>query len=401
MRMLKICMVAHQYYYRDPRVRRYAEALANDGVHVDIICPRDPKEPKSDYHKNIRIITVPVGRNYKGKGSYIFEYVLSFFFYFIKVSTLFLKNHYQIVHVHSIPDFLIFTAIVPKIFGAKLILDIKDLMPEVYASKYKVNELSRLYNLLKFQERLSAKFAHAVITANSNFKNNLINRGIVFREITVINNIADTNIFNRFLYRKNLLEKNGHFTLIYPGTIAPRYGLDIVIKGLPFLVNKIPEIRFIVVGAEVEHTNELKKLAKELNVINNIGFTGILPIEAIPKQIVQADIGIYAGISDPHMDIATPTKVIEYAIMGIPIVASRLKILEDLFEPASIMFFESGNVEEFSNCILKLYNSPELRSQLVKNADSDFVSKHSWEHEKRKYYDLLNRLLPNDYNLPS
>ena len=401
MAMLKICMVAHQYYYRDPRVRRYAEALANDGVHVDIICPRDPKEPKSDYHKNIRIITVPVGRNYKGKGSYIFEYVLSFFFYFIKVSTLFFKNHYQIVHVHSIPDFLIFTAIVPKIFGAKLILDIKDLMPEVYASKYKVNELSRLYNLLKFQERLSTKFAHAVITANSNFKNNLINRGIVFREITVINNIADTNIFNRAKYSKQITKRNDHFTLIYPGTVAPRYGLDVAIKALPFLSKKIPNLKLIIIGSLVEYTKELIKLAEELKVIDNVQFMGILPIEEIPKQIIQADIGIYTGISDPHMDIATPTKVIEYAIMGIPIVASRLKILEDLFNAASIMFFESGNVEEFANCILELYNNPSLRVQLVQNADRDFVSKYSWEHEKSKYYNLLNSMLKNGHKLPS
>jgi len=91
--------------------------------------------------------------------------------------------------------------------------------------------------------------------------------------------------------------------------------------------------------------------------------------------------------------------VIEYAIMGIPIVASRLKILEDLFDPSSIMFFESGNVEEFSNCIVELYNKPFLQSQLVQNADRDFVSKYSWEHEKNKYYNLLNCMLKNGYKL--
>ena len=397
--MLKICMVAHQYYYRDPRVRRYAEALAKDGVRVDVICPRDPKRPKSEYHNNIRIITVPLRRNYKGKGNYISEYLLSFFFYFIKVSILFFRNRYQIIHVHSIPDFLIFTAFFPKIFGAKLILDIKDLMPEVFISKYKVDEKSRIFNILKFQERLSAMFAHTVITANSNFKNNLIKRGITFREITVVNNIADTNIFNRAKFRKHSTEKNQHFTLIYPGTVAPRYGLDVAIRALPFLTKKIPNLKLIIIGTEVEFTKDLRKLGDELNVSGYIQFVPTLPIEEIPGQIIQADVGIYTAISDPHIDIATPTKVIEYAIMGIPIVASRLKILEDLFDPSSIMFFESGNVEEFSNCIVELYNKPFLQSQLVQNADRDFVSKYSWEHEKNKYYNLLNCMLKNGYKL--
>ena len=397
--MLKICMVAHQYYYRDPRVRRYAEALAKDGVRVDVICPRDPKRPKSEYHNNIRIITVPLRRNYKGKGNYISEYLLSFFFYFIKVSILFFRNRYQIIHVHSIPDFLIFTAFFPKIFGAKLILDIKDLMPEVFISKYKVDEKSHIFNILKFQERLSAMFAHTVITANSNFKNNLIKRGITFREITVVNNIADTNIFNRAQFRKHSTEKNQHFTLIYPGTVAPRYGLDVAIRALPFLTKKIPNLKLIIIGTEVEFTKDLRKLGDELNVSGYIQFVPTLPIEEIPGQIIQADVGIYTAISDPHIDIATPTKVIEYAIMGIPIVASRLKILEDLFDPSSIMFFESGNVEEFSNCIVELYNKPFLQSQLVQNADRDFVSKYSWEHEKNKYYNLLNCMLKNGYKL--
>ena len=398
--MLKICMVAHQYYYRDPRVRRYAEALAKDGVRVDVICPRDPKRPKSEYHNNIRIITVPLRRNYKGKGNYISEYLLSFFFYFIKVSILFFRNRYQVIHVHSIPDFLIFTAFFPKIFGAKLILDIKDLMPEVFISKYKVDEKSRIFNILKFQERLSAMFAHTVITANSNFKNNLIKRGITFREITVVNNIADTNIFNRAQFQKHSTEKNQHFTLIYPGTVAPRYGLDVAIRALPFLTKKIPNLKLIIIGTEVEFTKDLRKLGDELNVSGYIQFVPTLPIEEIPGQIIQADVGIYTAISDPHIDIATPTKVIEYAIMGIPIVASRLKILEDLFDPSSIMFFESGNVEEFSNCIVELYNKPFLQSQLVQNADRDFVSKYSWEHEKNKYYNLLNSMLKNGYKLP-
>ena len=49
--MLRICMVVHQYFHRDPRVRRYAEILAKKGMKVDVICPRYSDEKKND--KNI------------------------------------------------------------------------------------------------------------------------------------------------------------------------------------------------------------------------------------------------------------------------------------------------------------------------------------------------------------
>jgi len=146
-------------------------------------------------------------------------------------------------------------------------------------------------------------FAHTVITANSNFKNNLIKRGITFREITVVNNIADTNIFNRAQFQKHSTEKNQHFTLIYPGTVAPRYGLDVAIRALPFLTKKIPNLKLIIIGTEVEFTKDLRKLGDELNVSGYIQFVPTLPIEEIPGQIIQADVGIYTAISDPHIDI--------------------------------------------------------------------------------------------------
>ncbi|MFW9928917.1 MAG: glycosyltransferase family 4 protein [Candidatus Thorarchaeota archaeon] len=390
-------MVVHQYYHRDPRVRRYAETLAKSGIKVDIICPRYLNGKKVKDHKNIRIFTIPLKRNYKGRENYIYEYILAFLLYFIRINILFFKNRYHIIHIHNMPDFLIFTAFLPKILGTKLILDIHDLMPEAFISKYKVTEKNYFIKLMKIQERISARFAHVVITANSNFKNNLVKRGITFHEITVINNIADTNIFDRKKYQKN--KNNKHFTLIYPGTVAPRYGLDVAIRALPFLSEKIPNLKLIIIGTQVEYTKELKNLIKELNVIDNVQFISTLPIEEIPQKIINADIGIYTAISDIHIDIATPTKVIEYAIMGIPIVATRLKVLEDLFDPSSIMFFESGNVEGFSDCIMKLYNNPSLKTQLVQNADHNFVNKHSWEQEKNKYYNLLNSILKNGYKV--
>jgi glycosyltransferase involved in cell wall biosynthesis len=387
----KICMVAHQYYFRDPRVKRYAEALAEDGVQVDIICPRDPNEQEKKYHSNIRIKPIPIRRAYKEKANYISEYVLAFFFYFFKLTILFFRNRYQIIHVHSIPDFLIFTAFFPKIFGAKLILDIKDLMPETYMSKYKSKGKSFFLTLIKLQERLSVKFAHTVITANTNFKNNLLKRGATSSEITVINNIADTNIFNRSKYQRH--NNNTNFTLIYPGTIAPRYGLEVAIRSLPSLVKKIPNIKLVIIGPEVDHTWELKKITEQLNLSEYVRFIPTLPLEQIPEHMIQADVGIYTAIPDSQTEIATPTKVIEYAIMGIPIISSRLKIVEEMFDDTSIKFFTPGDSDEFAQCVLDLYLNPSERQKLVKNADQFFVKNNSWTDEKNKYFKVIEVLL--------
>jgi glycosyltransferase involved in cell wall biosynthesis len=93
------------------------------------------------------------------------------------------------------------------------------------------------------------------------------------------------------------------------------------------------------------------------------------------------------------MNIATPSKVLEYAVMGLPIVASRLQVLEDLFGTKAIQFHEPGSADQFARCVLNLYERPALRRELVANCDATFVSTHSWDREQRVYLDLVNRLL--------
>jgi glycosyltransferase involved in cell wall biosynthesis len=291
------------------------------------------------------------------------------------------------------PDFLVFAAIIPRIFGAKIILDIHDPMPEFYMSRYKDRANGVAVQLLQIEQKLSSMLAHAVITANPRFKARLVKRGIPPDKITVINNVADPSVFSRDRYKGERRGDGQHFTLIYPGTIAPRYGLDVAIRALPLLVAKIPQIRLVILGAYAPHVDELAELAQRIGVSSYIQFKPAIPVDEVAQQLVQADIGIYPALPDPHMSIAMPCKVLEYAAMGIPIIASRLEVLEDSFTDSAVMFFEPGDVDEFARCVLELFSSPARRDELVRNAASIFVQAHPWSVERQAYFALLNRLL--------
>jgi glycosyltransferase involved in cell wall biosynthesis len=267
-------------------------------------------------------------------------------------------------------------------------------MPEFYMSKYEeCHTNSTAVRLMRLQEKLSSMLVHAVITANSNFEDNLVKRGIPADKITVVNYVPDPQVFNRSEYKEERNSKSKHFTLIYPGTIAPRYGLDVAIRALPLLIIRIPQLRLVIIGPQVEYMDELATLAQQLGVSPFVQFKPTIPVDEVPWQVIQADVGIYPALPDPHMNIATPCKVLEYAVMGIPIIASRLKVLEDLFTNSAIMFFEPGNVDQFARCVLELFESPARRDELVRNTDNSFVRTHSWNSERRAYFNLLNRLL--------
>ncbi len=392
--MTKVCMIVHQYYYRDSRVRRYAEALVEAGTEVDVICVRAPHRPHREILKGVRVFTIPLDRGYKkGMVSYLIEYAIALVLYTLWLLRLYIQNHYDLIHVHNMPDFLVWSALLPRIFGAKLILDVHDPTPEFYMSKYQKPADSRVVRIMRIQERGAARLVHAVIAANNNFKANLAARGIPADKITVVHNLPDLKVFDRAKFAAERSRAREHFTLLYPGTIAPRYNLALAIHAIPMLAPHIPNLRLVIIGPKVDHTDELMALANTLGVADYVEFPASVPADQVPGLIAQADIGIYPALPDAHMDIAVPSKVLEYAVMGIPIVASRLTVLKELFAEDAICFFTPGDVAEFMGCVRALYDAPAKRARLVRNADTSFVETHSWAQERQAYFDLVEKLL--------
>ena len=167
-------------YEADNRVRRYAETLTQRGDVVEVISLR--RQGQGDYNvlNGVRVHRVQERvRNEKRKWDYL-RRILGFF---IRSATLITKMHlarpFDLVHVHSVPDFEVFAALLPKLNGAKVILDIHDIVPELYCNKFKEKQYSILFKALVLVERLSTKFADHTIISNDLWKERLISRSVL------------------------------------------------------------------------------------------------------------------------------------------------------------------------------------------------------------------------------
>jgi glycosyltransferase involved in cell wall biosynthesis len=397
---LRVCMIVHQNYYTDARVRRYAESLAKDGARVDIICVTAAGQDVQQTAGNITVHPIPIGRGYKSQINYLLEYFAAFFLYFFKLTSLHFKNHFDIIHVHNMPDFLVFTALIPRLMGTPVILDIHDPMPEFYMSKFSNGDKHPVVAAIRFQEMLSAKFASALITVCQGARDCLLKRGAKTENISIIYNTPSPEIFDKNSVSENRGKKREYFTLIFPGTQAPRYGLDIPIRALPNLIPAIANIKLQFIGRQVAYSHELDALAQQLGVAEHVEFIPAIPIDEIPGRMAAADIGIYPAVKEPYMDMAVPVKVFEYATMGLPIVAARLTVLEEIFSDKAIAFFESGNVEQFAARILELYQNPDRIKAMTIQAEQEYQKGFSWESGRKEYYLLLNRLMKGRKVLP-
>lgn len=392
--MNRICMIAYTFYELDNRVRRYAEALADRGDHVDVIALLDPTSQNRNNLLNFEILNgVHVYRiqkrriDEKGKLSYLFRLTFflfnSSFFLFKKYA----KMKYQFIHIHSIPDFEVFAAFIPKLLGAKIILDIHDIVPEFYISKFNVKKESLTFKSLIYMEKKSIAFSDHLIIANHLWEEKIISRSVIPEKCSVFLNYPDQSIF----FPRQRTKNSDKFILIYPGSLSWHQGLDIAIRALAIVIKKIKNIELHIYGDGSEKSNILKS-AEKLNVLNAVKLNHNVPLEGIAEAIANSDIGLVPKRKDSFGDEAFSTKIFEFMSVGIPVIASNTKIDKFYFDDSMLQFFESGDSEDLAKKIIQLYENPRLRESLIIGGCRK-IEQNTWGKHKNRYFDLVDTLI--------
>jgi glycosyltransferase involved in cell wall biosynthesis len=386
--MKKACMVVHSYYPADPRVRRETEALLGAGWQVDIVCLREPGQLPAEECGGARVHRLPI-RRHRGGGLaiYLLEYLVFFVMGFWYITWLHLRKRFDVVQAHNMPDFLVFMGLIPRLLGARVLLDIHDLVPELYMLKFGGRPDHPAVRLTRWFERQSTSFADHVITAGEPFRRRLVSRGVPAEKITVIMNTADPRIFDPERHQRTAARSPGQFRMMYHGGIFERYGLDIAIRAVDRVRREIPGVQLDIYG-QGEATDDLARLITELKLGEHVHLRGFVTLDTIPQLIVEADVGVVPYRSNLFTELLYPTKAFEYMVMGVPTLMTKIESVTELFADLPGSFFEPDSVEELSALLLKLYREPEHREQLV-SAARRLYEPYKWERQRQNYVALM------------
>lgn len=391
-RRLRICMLAYAFYENDTRILQYATALAQRGDTVDVIAlRRDDTSPEFEVLNGVNVYRIQ--RRTVNERS-LFTYVSRIASFFFR-SALFLhqrhrEHGYDVVHVHNVPDFLVFSAISPKLKKVPILLDIHDLLPEFYASKFKVTRNSFFFKLCVLVELYSTKFATHVIVANDLWCDRLIARSSQNQKCSVIRNRPDLSIFTKSADWKRV--KNDKFILTYPGSLNWHQGLDIAIRAFAKVANEIPDSEFHIYG-EGPTKSALITLASALKMQDRIFFHNFIPSRQIAQVMAATDLAIEPKRSTSAFgNEALSTKIMEFMSLGVPVIACKTKIHAYYYDDSIIQYYENDDVSQLAEQILRLRNSPDLRANLVENAQK-YVENNTWDARKHEYLYLVDSLL--------
>ena len=385
-------MVVFSFYPADPRVRREAEALVDEGIGVDIICLKDNFEQKKEIVNGVKIYRLPLQRKRGRIIRYLFEYICFFVLSFFFLSFLHLCYQYRVVHVHNMPDFLVFCSLFPKICGSKVILDLHDPMPEVFMTKYSIPAYHSFIRLLLILEKLSVQYSDLILTPNIAFRDLFISRSCPEAKIQIIMNSPDEKIFSRSRnINRNTELKRKKFSIMYHGTIVERNGLKTALEALNELKKKIPNIEFHVYG-KGDFVESFLRIVNELEINDLVFYHGQVALESIAKAIEFIDVGLIPNNRTPFTEINLPTRIFEYLSMKKPVVVPRTKGILDYFNDKSINFFKAGDKCSLAEVIFDVYNNYAKQRALL-NRGIAIYSKHRWELQKQYFVELVKNLL--------
>ncbi len=354
----RVCMLSYSHYESDNRIIRYATSLQERGDLVDVIAlNHEGCYPRNEILNGVHISRIQNRtRNEKGRFSYFFRV-----FRFLCSSSAHLcwRQRYQpydLIHVHNVPDFLVFAAWYPKLRGTRLILDLHDILPEFFASKFRAKENGGIVRLLRFVEKASAAFADHVIISNHLWFEKLVSRSVARSKCSVFINYVGLP-----LSRPDPGSGSPEIPIVlYPGGLQWHQGLDIAIRAFSRVVDCVPRAEFHIHGSGPEQT-ALVQLVHHLGLEGSVRFFPTRPHRDIPDLMATASAGVVAKRADSFGNEAYSTKIMEFMSQGVPVLVSRTKIDSYYFDDSVVRFFESGDEASLAKGLIDVLTNPKVR----------------------------------------
>ena len=212
-------------------------------------------------------------------------------------------------------------------FGIPVVYEVRAFWEDAAVDHGTSSENGLRYKLTRGLETYALKRADAVTTICEGLRRDIVARGIPASKVTVIPNAVDIDKFavggeaDQDLKRQ--LGLQGHRLIGFIGSFYAYEGLDVLLRAVPALVARAPDLRVLLVGGGPQDAN-LRQQAKDLGIADKVVFTGRVPHDQVQKYYDLLDVLVYPRQSMRLTDLVTPLKPLEAMAQGRILAASSV-----------------------------------------------------------------------------
>jgi len=367
------------------------ELLRNLKKYTDVVLFAPGQKGAEHSFSGIKYVPV-IDNKYLIQPSY--EFMLSFYLLYSCIA-----NRPEVLYLRQ-NSFPFFPIALCKLLGISSIVEVNGLvMDELKVSPDSKSFAYRIFSYLALRsERFNYRHCDRIVSVTDKLKDELVRLySVPAEKVLVINNGANTDIFKP-IDQKQAREKLGlddsKKYVCFVGHLAAWQGVEFLIHSAPFILEKCPEVRFLIVGDGVMR-DKLLEITSNMGLSDKITFTGRVPYENVPVYINAADVCVAPFIMERNSKIGlSALKTYEYLACGKPIVASSISGVKDLIDLSgggiSVPPEDPG---ELANAVVKLISDEQTRTTMGEQGRKYVVKNHSWDGVARKILDICNEIV--------
>jgi glycosyltransferase involved in cell wall biosynthesis len=381
----RVCIVRQVDVY-EPMIRREAEALAEAGFEVEVICMRSADRARREVINGVTVTSMPTSRTKGSKVRYLVDYASFFALAGGTLALRHLRRPYSAVQVNTMPDFLVFAAAVPWLLGSRVVAYMHEPSPELAETVYGPG---RTVRVLAAVEQRVLRFADHSIAVTSELKQRFVERGARGEDISVVLNCVDPKSM-RAGWTPPDAPPDGTFTLVCHGTIEERYGQFTIVDAVRLARERLPDLRVVFTGRG-SGVDELRRRITAAGLDDVVRFEGWVSEARLNDILHSASAGIVAQESSPYSHLVQTNKMVDYWIFGLPVIASRLRSVAGMYDDSVLEYFEPGDATALADAMVRLHDDPERRAELAANGIRAH-ERFGWAVQKSAYLDVFAHL---------
>jgi glycosyltransferase involved in cell wall biosynthesis len=388
-RRQRIALVAHAVASHDPRIRRQSDALRTAGYEVDVFGLRGPGEAHEDARNGVRSIRLPVDRWFSGFAGHMVEYLTFTSMAAVRLAREHRRRPYGLIQIATVPDFLVFSAIPERMAGVPVLLDLHEDMPAFFSDRFTSPLLMPLIPAVEVTARAAAATATELITVHEPLRELSLRRGVDPGRITVVMNSADPRLFDPDRHPRREYMADGTLRLVHHSNFQRIYGLDLLVHAVARL--KDLPVQLTAYG-DGPWRPAVEAAVRETGVGSRVTLAGRVPIDDLPALLAEADVGVVPTRPEPYMRYSLSTKLLEYAALGMPVIASDLPTFRHHFTADALRYVPAGDVEALAGAIAEDARDPTAAIRRGQEARRQAAA-YAWDRQAATYLEVVARLI--------
>jgi glycosyltransferase involved in cell wall biosynthesis len=370
----------------DHRIRKQVNDLLASGYRVSVVTMSDPANRRYRDLPGMAVLEYPAPREPRGKIGYVGEYGASFCWAAALSLAVRLRDRVDVVQFCQPPDIYFPLAWVLRGLGAKVVVEQRDLMPELFAARYD-HASPVLMSVLRWLERRTQRAVHHSLCTSETARRRMIGAGAAPGRVTIVGNgpiLSQVQATGA----DHALRGQHKFLCCWVGVMARQDRVDLLLRAIAWIVHDLgrTDCGFAIVGYG-ECLEEARAQSVRLGLQSWVEFPGRLPEAQVFTYLATADVGLDASLQG---DIS-PVKLLEYMAFGLPFVAFDVGETRLMGEGASVLV-PPGDVESYARQVVALLDDAARRFDLGETGRERVRSDLAWERQSVAYLEVMRRL---------